>query len=145
LAAGCRQRTACGDGLGASLEAGMPPAGKQRAASPPAPARPRSASPAKNKKKGASDGKTKKTKKKKEPGEPEVDQDELLAAEGDTEAAWRLLDKQAQVDLETVRAGGDGAEEAGKRYERWAKAREEKVKQQAQEALKELAQEFSPR
>ena len=122
----------------------MPPAGKQRAASP-AGARPRSASPAKNKKKGGSEGKPKKTKKKtgKDPEEEEVDEDEKLAAEGDTEAAWRLLDKQAQIDLETVRAGGEGAEEAGKRYERWAKAREDQVKQQAQEALKELTEEFS--
>ena len=58
-------------------------------------------------------------------------------------AAWRLLDKQAEIDLAAARAGGEGADEAGRRYERWANAREEKLKEKAQAALKELTEEFS--
>ena len=57
-------------------------------------------------------------------------------------AAWRLLDKQAALDLQLAKAGGEGAEEAGKRYERWANAREESVKKKAQEALNELTETF---
>ena len=54
-----------------------------------------------------------------------------------------MLDKQAEIDLAAARAGGEGADEAGRRYERWANAREEKLKEKAQAALKELTEEFS--
>ena len=76
----------------------MPPAAKGGG-------RPRSASPAKGKPSGGSStaGKPKKkaTKKKKADGKEveEEDEDERLASEGDTDAAWRLVDKQAKADV----------------------------------------------
>ena len=106
---------------------------------PPAKARSpaRSASPG-----GAKPKKKAQTAKKKKKSVEAVDPDVALAAGGDTEAAWRLVDQQAQRDLQTAKLGGEGADEAAKRYERWASTRGAELKQKAEHALADLHRAF---
>ena len=48
----------------------------------------------------------------------------------------------SRSQLELAHAGGEGAEEAAKRYERWELARKEELKKKADEALAEMNKEF---